>query len=107
MNALRRELPAVTLYRDTESGRIACSPCWSAHFGPNPRRWADRITRPNPLQHCHWCNAPGVPDAPAPDHAEHLERVSAKRSYVLAWERDVKNGRALPAAGDLFDHEEA
>lgn len=50
---------------------------------------------------------PLAPVAPSPDATTEAERVAASRAFREQWRKDVRAGRALPAAGDLFDVPEA
>lgn len=51
---------------------------------------------------CRWS-----PAAPSPDAAEHAARVDARRAERAALARAIREGRAFPPAGDLFDRPEA
>jgi len=71
-----------------------------AHY-PGPSIVMDEnkvIKRPALLgMACVTCHTPFLIDAPEPEYG------GAERRFRELWAEDVRQGRALPSAGDLFD----
>ena len=77
---------------------LHCGPCASFWHLRRGARYSD--TRP---ARCLDCGAPALPpDMEAPDAAEDSARKAETRATRAALGRAIREGRALPAAGDLF-----